>query len=295
MGEATLPSLKLADQICFPLYAANHALGRLYRPLLEALGLTYPQYLVMLVLWERESATVSDLGRLLALDSGTLSPLLKRLSAAGLVTRTRSAADERQVLIGLTEAGRRLKARALPVPGAMLARVGLPAGELVALRRLLARLMSALGEISHSARRLLMKVLYRAQATAVGGREGKVSSADGVLSLALAMPKELGGSGRKASNPEQLFAAGYAACFENAVRYVARAEKKGLGETSVTAEVGIGPREQGGFGLDIDLEVTLGGLDLGTAEALVAKAHEVCPYSNAVRGNVEVRTVTRVA
>ena len=295
MPEPSAPGLRLKDQVCFPLYAASNALVRLYRPLLERLGLTYPQYLVMLVLWERESVTVSELGRALVLDSGTLSPLLKRLMAGGLGTKARAPEDERSVRVHLTEAGRGLKAEAAEVPGAMLCRIGLPPGEIASLRHALTRLLAAMAAIPESIRREAMKVLYRTKATAVGGREGHVRSADGVLDVALAMPRELGGSGRPASNPEQLFAAGYAACFENAVRYVARQAKQVLTDTSVTAEVGIGPREDGGFGLDVGLEVILRGLDQATAERLVAQAHQVCPYSHAINGNVAVRTVTRVS
>ena len=109
--------LLLDRQLCFPLYAATNLLNRLYGPVLKPLGLTYPQYLVMLVLWEEEPQTVGSLGARLYLDSGTLTPLLKRMEAAGLVSRTRDAGDERRVLIGLTERGRALRADALHVPG----------------------------------------------------------------------------------------------------------------------------------------------------------------------------------
>ena len=108
--------LLLDRQVCFPLYAATNLLNRLYGPVLKPLGLTYPQYLVMLVLWEDEPQTVGSLGAQLYLDSGTLTPLLKRMEAAGLVSRTRDAEDERRVLIGLTERGRALRADALHVP-----------------------------------------------------------------------------------------------------------------------------------------------------------------------------------
>ena len=108
--------LLLDRQVCFPLYAATNLLNRLYGPVLKPLGLTYPQYLVMLVLWEDEPQTVGSLGARLYLDSGTLTPLLKRVEAAGLVSRTRDAEDERRVLIGLTERGRALRADALHVP-----------------------------------------------------------------------------------------------------------------------------------------------------------------------------------
>ena len=107
-------SLLLDDQLCFALYAASRAVTGLYRSLLDGLGLTYPQYLVMLVLWEGAELTVSELGERLYLDSATLTPLLKRLQSAGLVTRTRGASDERQVLIALTPAGRALIVRSCP-------------------------------------------------------------------------------------------------------------------------------------------------------------------------------------
>jgi DNA-binding MarR family transcriptional regulator len=108
--------LQLDAQLCFAVYSAAHAYNRLYRPLLDRLRLTYPQYLVMLVLWETDGPTVKALGKRLLLDSGTLTPLLKRLEAAGLVSRERSATDERQVLIQLTEAGRALKDEAASIP-----------------------------------------------------------------------------------------------------------------------------------------------------------------------------------
>jgi DNA-binding MarR family transcriptional regulator len=113
---ADFDPLHLDAQLCFAVYSAAHAYNRLYRPLLDRLRLTYPQYLVMLVLWETDGPTVKALGKRLLLDSGTLTPLLKRLEAAGLLVRERSVADERQVLIRLTEAGRALKAEAASIP-----------------------------------------------------------------------------------------------------------------------------------------------------------------------------------
>ena len=136
-----------------------------------------------------------------------------------------------------------------------------------------------------------MNVLYTAEATASGGREGRVRSSDGSLVLDLAIPTELGGPGGPATNPEQLFAAGYAACFENAVRLAARRMKLSANGASVTARVGIGRDGSGGFGLTVELHARLPELDRDQAEQVVAKAHEVCPYSNAVRGNVEVNAV----
>ena len=139
-----------------------------------------------------------------------------------------------------------------------------------------------------------MNILYTATATASGGREGSVRSSDGILDLPLSMPKELGGSGRAATNPEQLFAAGYAACFENALLRAARERKVAIGNSTVTAKVGIGRKENGRFGLAVDLQVSIPGLARQEAEALARLAHdEICPYSNATRGNIAV-TVTVV-
>jgi Ohr subfamily peroxiredoxin len=121
-----------------------------------------------------------------------------------------------------------------------------------------------------------------------------VRSPDGVLALDLAVPKELGGAGGRATNPEQLFAAGYAACFESAIRHIAQQRKKVLTDASVTATVGLGPRDQGGFGLAVSLEVSIAGLDRADAQAIVEHAHDVvCPYSNALRGNVDVNVTLR--
>jgi DNA-binding MarR family transcriptional regulator len=116
--------LQLDRQLCFALYSSSLAMTKLYKPLLEPLGLTYPQYLVMLVLWEGDGITVSELGQRLMLDSGTLTPLLKRLQTAGLLDRRRDAADERRVLLHLTTAGRALKARAARVPQQIACHVG---------------------------------------------------------------------------------------------------------------------------------------------------------------------------
>ena len=113
-------ALQLDHQLCFALYSASLAMTKLYKPLLDELGLTYPQYLAMLVLWQHDGVTVSELGERLHLDSGTLTPLLKRLEAAELVTRLRDVQDERRVLIRLTAAGRKLKTRAARIPGCVL-------------------------------------------------------------------------------------------------------------------------------------------------------------------------------
>ena len=131
--------------------------------------------------------------------------------------------------------------------------------------------------------------LYIAEATSTGGRDGKSRSSDGKLEVKLSTPKELGGAGGDGTNPEQMFAAGYSACFIGALKFVAGQEKKQLpGDASITAKVGIG-QIPGGFGLDIDLHINLPGLVQAEAEGLVEKAHQVCPYSNATRGNVDVR------
>ena len=135
-----------------------------------------------------------------------------------------------------------------------------------------------------------MTTLYTAVVTATGGREGSIKSDNGVLDVALALPKELGGAGGNATNPEQLFAGGYAACFEGAIRHVARQRKIAINKASVTATVGIGPRAAGGFELTVALAVSLPELDKATATELAQYAHEnVCPYSNATRGNIDVQ------
>ena len=133
-----------------------------------------------------------------------------------------------------------------------------------------------------------MKVLYTAEALATGdGRNGRTQTPDGRVDLDLAVPREMGGSG-DGVNPEQLFAAGYAACFHSALQTVARAAKVDLGSSSVGALVGIGPNDSGGFALRVTLEVVIPDLPHAEAVALVDQAHLVCPYSNATRGNIEV-------
>lgn len=135
---------RLDRQVCFALYSASRAATAVYRPLLDELGLTYPQYLVMLVLWESEPRGVKELGEELGLDSGTLSPLLKRLEALGLVERRRSGEDERRVAIHLTSAGRALSSRATGIPQYLADAAGLSPGELEQLRTTLGRLTAAL-------------------------------------------------------------------------------------------------------------------------------------------------------
>ena len=131
-GEALL---MLGNQLCFAVYSTAHAFNRVYKPLLDRLGVTYPQYLVMLALWERDGVPVKDIGERLFLDSGTLTPLLKRLEAARLVKRARSREDERQVLVALTPQGQALKETARSVPPAILAASGCSLGELTAMKR----------------------------------------------------------------------------------------------------------------------------------------------------------------
>ena len=133
------------------------------------------------------------------------------------------------------------------------------------------------------------KVLYRAHATATGGRDGRAVSSDGILDVKLATPKELGGGGGNATNPEQLFAAGYAACFLGAMKFVAGQKKRALpADTSIASSVGIG-QIPGGFGIEVEMNIKLPGMERAQAEELVQAAHRVCPYSNATRNNIDVR------
>jgi Ohr subfamily peroxiredoxin len=135
-----------------------------------------------------------------------------------------------------------------------------------------------------------MSILYTAHATSTGGRDGRAVSSDKNLDVKLSAPKELGGAGAAGTNPEQLFAAGYSACFLSAMKFVAGQQKKAIpADTTVSADVGVGPNDTGGFALDIELRVSLPGLDAAEAQTLVDTAHQVCPYSNATRGNVDVR------
>jgi DNA-binding MarR family transcriptional regulator len=138
------PPRTLDGQLCFALYSANLAMGKLYRQLLAKLDLTYPQYLVMLVLWEGDGITVSELGERLYLDSATLTPLLKRLQSAGLVQRTRGTQDERQVIVTLTDEGKALRAKAGHVPEEVFCAAGCEVDELIGLKRQLETLRSSL-------------------------------------------------------------------------------------------------------------------------------------------------------
>jgi len=143
--EAAIPRgeelLKLDNQLCFALYSSSRGVTRLYRPLLSEFGITYPQYLAMLVLWEKEPLTVKELGEKLFLDSGTLTPLLKRMEKQGLLKRERSQGDERQVLINLTEEGRKLKDKALAIPLKIADQVNISQSEFISLLTSLKKLM----------------------------------------------------------------------------------------------------------------------------------------------------------
>jgi Ohr subfamily peroxiredoxin len=132
-----------------------------------------------------------------------------------------------------------------------------------------------------------VNILYTAEATAWGGREGRAASTDGLLDVVLVPPKELGGAGG-ATNPEQLFAAGYAACFHSALKLIGRQAKVDVSESAVTARVGLGMNDTGGFSLAVELEAELPDVERSVAQELVEKAHTVCPYSNATRGNIDV-------
>ncbi|MGL6019751.1 MAG: organic hydroperoxide resistance protein [Gibbsiella quercinecans] len=132
------------------------------------------------------------------------------------------------------------------------------------------------------------KIVYQAHAKATGGRDGRATSSDGVLDVKLGVPKEMGGAGGAVTNPEQLFAAGYSACFLGALKFVAAKEKVKIpADAAIEATVGIGEIPNG-FGIEVQLDITLPGVERSVAEALVKKAHEVCPYSNATRGNIDV-------
>ena len=132
-------------------------------------------------------------------------------------------------------------------------------------------------------------VVYRAQANVTGGRDGRATTADGRLDLSLSTPRELGGAGGQGTNPEQLFAAGYSACFIGAMKFVAARDKLRIpADASVQGTVGIGPIPNG-FGIEVDLAISLPGMDRAEAQTLVERAHIVCPYSNATRGNIDVR------
>lgn len=133
-----------------------------------------------------------------------------------------------------------------------------------------------------------MKTLYTTAATATGGRDGNVKSENGILNLEVRMPKALGGNSDDFANPEMLFAAGYSACFDSALNLVIKKDKVATGETSVTAKVSIGQIDNGGFGLAVELHANIPGVTIEQAQELIEKAHQICPYSNATRGNIEV-------
>ena len=133
-----------------------------------------------------------------------------------------------------------------------------------------------------------MQVLYTAEGTAWGGREGRSASSDGNLDVQLVVPKELGGPGGEGTNPEQLFAVGFAGCFHSALKLVGRSRQLDVKDSAVTVRVGLGTNDAGAFGLAVEIEAELPGVERDAALALVEAAHEVCPYSNATRGNVDV-------
>jgi osmotically inducible protein OsmC len=133
-----------------------------------------------------------------------------------------------------------------------------------------------------------MKILYTAEATVHGGRAGEARTSDGNLVVNLSIPKEMGGEGG-GTNPEQLFAVGYAACFQSALMTVARRQHVDASQSTINSKVGIGPNGEGGFSLEVELHVSIPGVDKATGEKLVELAHEVCPYSNATRGNIPVK------
>jgi lipoyl-dependent peroxiredoxin len=133
-----------------------------------------------------------------------------------------------------------------------------------------------------------MKILYTAEATVQGGREGHARSSDGNLVVDLRVPKEMGGAGGQGTNPEQLFAAGYAACFQSALMQIARRQKVDASQSTITAKVGIGPTGDGKYGLEVTLQVSIPGIEKALGEQLLEQAHQVCPYSNATRGNIPV-------
>jgi len=140
-----------------------------------------------------------------------------------------------------------------------------------------------------------MNVIYTAIGTAIGGRTGSASSSDGALAVKLVRPQELGGTGKGGTNPEQLFACGYAACFASTLDHLAGQKKLLLPNNEITAYIGLSRRAEGGFGLTAKLEINLGNLRKEDADALVAQAHTICPYSNSIAGNVAVElVVTRV-
>jgi MarR family transcriptional regulator, organic hydroperoxide resistance regulator len=151
MKKIEIEYMRLANQLCFAVYSTAHALNRVYKPLLEPLSLTYPQYLVMLTLWEQDDVSVKDIGARLHLDSGTLTPLLKRLEQSGLVTRRRDSVDERHVRIELTAKGRNLRTRARNIPHEILCATGNSVEEVVALKEALAGLRERLNAYSDEA------------------------------------------------------------------------------------------------------------------------------------------------
>lgn len=136
-----------------------------------------------------------------------------------------------------------------------------------------------------------MKILYTAEVTVQGGREGHAHSSDGKLDVDLRLPEAMGGGSSAGTNPEQLFAAGYAACFQSALEQSARRQQVAISPSTIKAIVGIGPNGERGFGLDVELHIFIPGVDRATSEKLAEVAHQICPYSNATRGNIPVRLI----
>jgi Ohr subfamily peroxiredoxin len=268
-------ALQLDNQLCFALYSASLAMTKLYKPLLDELGLTYPQYLVMLVLWEGDGLMVSELGQRLSLDSGTLTPLLKRLEAAGLISRLRDVQDERRVHIHLTccraqaegarRQGARLRACGEPV---LHSRTGPadPAG---------ARAARPPGGLTHHfypqpqgrnhGLPLSTKSSIPPKAHTTGGRDGNSRTDDGRLEVKLSPP----GTAGTGTNPEQLFAAGYAACFIGAIKAVAPKLKVTVpADVAIDSEVDLGPTSHG-YGIAVRLNISLPGMEREAAQQLV--------------------------
>ena len=216
--------------------------------------------------------------------------------ATGYITRQRSVHDERRVEISLTTEGDRLRERAVCIPDQMFSSIDMPMEDAMRLKDSLLQLTTSI--LAHQPtedhrKDPPMKPLYTAEALATGdGRDGHGRTSDGKVDVELSSPRELGGSG-SGTNPEQLFAVGYAACFHSALRLVAKQQNADVSDSTVGARVSLGSNDDGGFGLAVELEITLPNVDHETAQAIAERAHEVCPYSNATRDNIDVAlTVT---
>jgi lipoyl-dependent peroxiredoxin len=313
--------LKLDNQLCFAMYSASLAMTRLYKPLLDKLGLTYPQYLVMLALWEKDGPMVSELGERVSLDSGTLTPLLKRLEANGFGgegrggptsaactsrSRPRAAASSRARATCPNACSRPPNARCpsswtSPTRFKRCATASARPPEQASHFNHYNRFLPPRaipdhdgflqppfhfdqGNITMTTK--LDKVLYTAQAHTTGGRDGAGKSSDGAIDVQLSSP----GSGKPGTNPEQLFAVGYAACFIGAMKAVGpKIGVKVPDDVAIDSSVSLGPTNGGAaYGIAVKLAITLPGLDAEQKQKLVDTAHQVCPYSNATRGNIDV-------